>query len=254
MAYLFMFIAMVMFLSIFNEWNKLTTILLIVFTTLIGFTQLNSLENPTYGFMIVPIIYLFLNFTFANIKKIEALKWKFIFPLVLTAIFLIPTGIQINFNEYVLELSSLSSLFLIGFGTLIIPIAGFIVKIVAKPFQIVNKDQLEHAVVILLVGIGMFVSSFFASYFGVYLFAFGFLVSTFYQNNTYQNTVGFILLFSSLDLFLSLARIDVLDLSLGKSAEGLLFGAALYLLMKSMLSARKYKPIAIGVALLLVVL
>ena len=124
MAYLFMFIAMVMFLSIFNEWNKLTTILLIVFTTLIGFTQLNSLENPTYGFMIVPIIYLFLNFTFANIKKIEALKWKFIFPLVLTAIFLIPTGIQINFNEYVLELSSLSSLFLIGFGTLIIPIAG----------------------------------------------------------------------------------------------------------------------------------
>ncbi|MDP4684598.1 MAG: hypothetical protein NWS40_07920 [Crocinitomicaceae bacterium] len=254
MAYLFMFIAMVMFLSIFNEWNKLTTILLIVFTTLIGFTQLNSLENPTYGFMIVPIIYLFLNFAFANIKKIEALKWKFIFPLVLTAIFLIPTGIQINFNEYVLELSSLSSLFLIGFGTLIIPIAGFIVKIVAKPFQIVNKDQLEHAVVILLVGIGMFVSSFFASYFGVYLFAFGFLVSTFYQNNTYQNTVGFILLFSSLDLFLSLARIDVLDLSLGKSAEGLLFGAALYLLMKSMLSARKYKPIAIGVALLLVVL
>jgi polyisoprenoid-binding protein YceI len=254
MAYLFMFIAMVMFLSIFYVWNKLTTILLIVFTTLIGFTQLNSLENPTYGFMILPIIYLFLNFAFANIKKIEALKWKFIFPLVLTAIFLIPTGIQINFNEYVLELSSLSSLFLIGFGNLIIPIAGLKVKIVAKPFQIVNKDQLEHAVVILLVGIGMFISSFFASYFGVYLFAFGFLVSTFYQNNTYQNTVGFILLFSSLNLFLSLARIDVLDLSLGKSAEGLLFGAALYLLMKSMLSARQYKPIAIGFAFLLVVL
>lgn len=254
MAYLFMFIAMVMFLSIFNEWNKLTTILLIVFTTLIGFTQLNSLEKPTYGFMIVPIIYLFLNFAFANIKKIEALKWKFIFPLVLTAIFLIAAGIQINFNEYVLELSSLSSLFLIGFGALIIPIAGLKVKIVAKPFQIVNKDQLEHAVVILLVGIGMFISSFFASYFGVYLFAFGFLVSTFYQNNTYQNTVGFILLFSCLNLFLSLAGFNVLDLSLGKSAEGLLFGAALYLLMKSMLSARKYKRIAIGVALLLVVL
>jgi len=254
MAYLFIFIAIAFFLSFFNEWNKSTTILSLVFLMLIGFGQLNNLDKPVYGFLILPFVYLLLNFVFANLKKLETLTWKFLFPLVLTLVFIIPTGYKINFNEYVLDLSALSSLFIIGFGAMVIPIARLKVKIVAKPFDLQNIHQLEHAVVILLAGIGIFISSFFASYFGVCLFAFGFLASTFYHNNTYQNIVGFILLFSSLNFFLSLAGIDVLDLSLGKSAEGLLFGAALYLLMKSMLSARQYKPIAISVALLLVVL
>lgn len=254
MAYLFIFIAMAMFLSVYREWNKLTTILTLVFTTLIGFVQLNSLEKPVFGFMVLPVLYLLLNFAFASIKKIESLNWKFIFPIASILLFLIPSGIQINFNEYILELSSLSSLFIIGFGSMIIPIARLKVKIIAKPFDILNKDQLEHSVVLLLAGIGIFISSFFASYFGVYLFAFGFLASTFYHNNSYQNTLGFILLFSSLNLLMSLVGIDVLDLSLGKSAEGLLFGAALFLLMKSMLSARSYKPLATGIAFLLLVL
>jgi polyisoprenoid-binding protein YceI len=252
MAYLFIFIAIAAFLFVFKDWSKLTTILTLGFSILIGFAQLNTLENPAFGFLILPIVYLFLNFALANFKKIEALKWDFIFPVVLVIIFLIPTGIQINSNEYVLELSSLSSLFVIGFGTMIIPIARLKVKILAKPFDILNNDQLEHAVLLLLVGIGIFISSFFAISFGVYLFALGFLASTLFQNNSYQNTVGFILLFSALNLFFDLSGIDVLDLSLGKSAEGLLFGAALYLLMKSMWTARKYKVLAIGVSILLI--
>jgi polyisoprenoid-binding protein YceI len=254
MAYLFILIAIATLLSTIKEWSKLTTILILVFAILIGFAHLNSLEKPTYGFMIIPILYLFLNFAISNFKKIESLKWKFVFPLFLSILFLIPTGIQINFNEYVLELSSLSNLFVIGFGTMIIPIARLKVKIVAKPFDILDNDQFEHAVVLLLVGIGIFISSFFASYVGVYLFAFGFLASTFFYRNSYQNTVGFILLFSTLSLFLGLIEIDVLDLSLGKSAEGLLFGAALYLLTKSMFSARRYKPFAIGFTFVLIVL
>ena len=253
MAYLFILIAIATLFSSIKEWSKLTTILILVFAILIGFAHLNSLEKPIYGFMIIPILYLLLNFALANFKKIETLKLKFILPLLLSILFIIPTGIQINFNEYALELSSMSSLFVIGFGTMIIPIARLKVKLFTKPFDILNNDQLEHAVVLLLVGIGIFISSFFASYVGVYLFALGFLASTFFYSNSYQNTVGFILVFSTLSLFFGLTEIDVLDLSLGKSAEGLLFGTALYLLMKSMLTARKYKPLAIGVSFLLIV-
>jgi polyisoprenoid-binding protein YceI len=253
MAYLFIIIAIATLLSAIKEWSKLTTILTLGFSILIGFTQLNTLENPAFGFLILPIVYLLLNFALASFNKIETLKWKFIVPIVLCILFLIPTGIQINLNEYVLELSSLSSLFVIGFGTMIIPIARLKVKLITKPFDILNNDQLEHAVVMLLVGIGIFISSFFASYVGVYLFAFGFLASTFFHSNSYQNIVGFIFLFSTLSLFFGLAGIDVLDLSLGKSAEGLLFGAALYLLTKSMMTARKYKTLAISISFILVV-
>ena len=254
MAYLYIILAFITLFASTKGWSKLSSILMLVFVGLIGFSQLNNLDEPTYGFLISPIIYLLMNFTLANWNKAESLKWKFLFPTGLSVLFLIPIGIQINYNEYVIELSSFSSVFIILFGTLVIPIAKLKVQIISKPFDLLNTQQLENAVVILLAGIGIFISSLFASYFGVYLFAFGLLASTFYYNNTYQNTVVFILLFSALSFFFSMSGIDVLDLSLGKSAEGLLFGGALYLLTQSMISARKFKIAATGLTIFLIVL
>jgi len=56
-----------------------------------------------------------------------------------------------------------------------------------------------------------------------------------------------------LNLFIALSGIDVLDLSLAKSAEGLLMGGALVLLSQSMMSARKYSFLATSITVFLLV-
>lgn len=254
MEFVFILIALGSLVLIKKESSIFNSLIALFFISALGILQIQSLEKPNYNFLILPLGYLFINLFLTKLNKLEAFQWRFLLPIFLTGILLIPLNNQVVFDEYIIDISDLSSIMIVFFGAFIIPVAHLKTKLIGKLFDIENTLQLENAVVLVLAAIGIFISNFFISTFGVYLLGVGFLSTTYYYKNSFQNTVIFILLFSSLNLFFKITGNDVLDLSLGKSAEGLLFGGALFLLLQSMGSARKYGTLAYILSLFLTVL
>lgn len=167
---------------------------------------------------------------------------KTLLPLLALPIFLLVEKPMV-YGEYSISFGAISVLSFIALGFLVPYIVDLKTKIISKIF---GQEQKELAVAIgpVLLGVLLFSASFFHSIAGGFLVSLGLWSNVLLNKGQGKNLALFSLGILLVHPFLSIGKIDVVDLTLGKSIEGLLFGAFAVLFVGRMLKAKKLTTFA----------
>jgi len=230
-------------LSIIQKRNELRDIVIFLTTVSTSLLMLENTQSDDKNTLLSTIIisFLSLNFLISRSKRIKALRFSFIIPAVLSFIFLSAGKTDFQFNNYDFQFSQYPILLLPVIGTLILPLAELKAKFFKKFMSEEIVENLERSVVLFLVGFSVFIGSFFASNFGIFLIAIGLLSNLFYADEKYKN-VGISLLFLSLiAFFMKQVNLETVDLSLGKTIEGIFIGAMSVLFISAVSKVERYR-------------
>jgi polyisoprenoid-binding protein YceI len=198
------------------------------------------------------ILFLSLNFVLSRLKMLQEIKFSWIIPILLSVGSFAFISTNYSFNGYDFTVNSIPLLALPIVGTLIIPLARLKSKLLSSWIGLTNTEELEQVFVVFFVGFSAFLGSFFASDFGILCVALGFLAHSFYRNDRFKN-VGVVLLLLSLShFFASLAELETVELTLGKTLEGIFFGAFAVLFLYVLASSKKHLIAALTFGLLIV--
>lgn len=212
-----------------------------------GATSLISSELKTderTGLLqIMVFVYLLFNFLLSRVEVLRNIKFG-VYGTALSSFMLFTIG-SARFSLYEFEFSYFS------FGIWILPILGTLVYVGSELLsgmfsQFVGfetRNSFQQLSQVFLVSIVAFLGFFFASYFGLFLVAIGYISSSFYREEHTPN-IGFSLLTLALVPFISsLVGIETIDISLGKNLFGLFAGfSGVWFLF--ILSQSKINPIA----------
>ncbi len=128
---------------------------------------------------------------------------------------------NITVQDYTFKIGPIH-LVLILYGGLINVLSVLKYKILNRFVKHIDKEDTHLAFQLIFLGIGVYVGSFFASFFGVLLIALGATVSSF-QTRDFKISL-FTLTYSIFAIFIVKQNIEVIDLSLGKILFGFVLG------------------------------
>ena len=198
------------------------------------------------------ILFLSLNFVLSRLKKSQEIKFSWVIPILLAIGSFAFITTNYTFNGYDFSMNSIPMLSLPIIGALIIPAAVLKSRLLKSWIGLTNTEELEQVFVVFFVGFSAFLGSFFASDFGVLCVALGFLAHSFYRNDRFRNVGIALLLLSLSHFFASLAELETVELTLGKTLEGIFFGAFAVLFLHVLASSKKHLTVALSLGLFLV--
>ena len=192
---------------------------------------------------IMVFAFLVFNFLLSRVEVLRNIKFG-VYGTALSTLMLLTVG-RASFSLYDFEFSYF------GMGLWILPILGTLVYVGSELLsgmfsQFVGfetRASFQQLSQVFLVSVVAFIGFFFASYFGLFLIAIGYIASSFYREDHTPN-IGFSLLTLALIPFIStLVGIETIDISLGKNLFGLFAGfSGVWFLF--ILSQSKINPIA----------
>lgn len=198
------------------------------------------------------ILFLSLNFVLSRLKSVQEIKFSWIIPILLAVGSFAFISTNYSFNGYDFTVNSIPLLALPIIGVLIIPLARLKSRLLSSWIGLNKTEELEQVFVVFFVGFSAFLGSFFASDFGILCIALGFLAYSFYRNDSFKN-VGIALLLLSLNhFFASVSELEMVELTLGKTLEGIFFGAFAVLFLHVLAASKKHLTVALTLGLLLV--
>ena len=249
----FLLIGVVSFVAFLKDSLRLTNfnLLLILMAVTVLISSEIANEESKSVFTWVSIGYLALLVVLSFIEKINKSKLKVLLPTVVSAVFLF-IGNTIEYNEYVLSVRTLPIFGLILFGAMAPEISRFAGRLINKVFS-VDKQSIEITLMLFFVGFSSFIGSFFACYFGVFLITLGFAGNVFVYQGRNKHVLLSLVLLSSIGVIAQGAEIDLVDLTLGKTMEGLFFGAFAFFLVHIISISKKTSILLTGAVLFLAV-
>jgi polyisoprenoid-binding protein YceI len=192
---------------------------------------------------IMVFAFLVFNFLLSRVEVLRNIKFG-VYGTALSTLMLLTVG-RASFSLYDFEFSYFNM------GLWILPILGTLVYVGSELLsgmfsQFVGfetRASFQQLSQVFLVSVVAFIGFFFASYFGLFLIAIGYIASSFYREDHTPN-IGFSLLTLALIPFIStLVGIETIDISLGKNLFGLFAGfSGVWFLF--ILSQSKINPIA----------
>lgn len=199
----------------------------------------------------VIICFISLNFVLSRFNKVLNFKWNWLIPLCLSASFLFLGKDIFTYNLYDFSFQSLPILSLPILGILAFPLAKMKSGFVSKFLKIEDADALTNVVLLFFIGVFAFIGSFFASNFGIFLIALGYISQSFYRSDNSKNTGIALLFLAFIHHFSQIVSLESVDLSLGKTIEGLFLGVFIVGMLYFVSKAKTYKTASIIVGLTL---
>ncbi len=204
--------------------QDIITFLLVIGSTLLMVKHLSPIESTNQIAMIV-ISFVALNFGLSRIESLKSQKWSFIVPVVSTFALLLVGNTTMTYAEYDFSFGQLPILLLPVFGALILPLAQLKAKLIGKWFSLNDATGIEKSFIILLIGLLAFIGMFFASGFGLFLITIGFSAQFFFQKTKDENALMSLLSLTLIHFFIQFVPTETVELTLGKTIEGVLIGA-----------------------------
>lgn len=183
--------------------------------------------------------FLSLTFVLSFFNRLNGLL-KHVLPVVLLPIFVVVDQ-PLVYGEYAVSFSSYSTLLFIGLGYLLPQMINLKSLAVTRILG-VEKNDVSLTVGPAILGIVLFAATFFHSTAGLFLVSIGLWAGVLLHKGQGKNLALFSLGMLMVHPFLSMANLDAIDLTLGKTIEGLLFGAFSVLFVIKM-STRSSKQI-----------
>jgi len=204
--------------------QDIITFLLVIGSTILVVKHLTPVESTSRIAMIL-ISYVAFNFGLSRIESLKTKKWSVLIPVVSAFALVFIGNSTATYAEYDFSFNQLPILLLPVFGALILPLAQLKATLIGKWFSLNDTNGIEKSVVILLMGLLAFIGMFFASGFGLFLIAIGFSAQFFFQKMKDENALISLLSLTLIHFFIQYVPTETVELTLGKTLEGVLIGA-----------------------------
>lgn len=239
--YVFLLIGIAAFVLHVRKREDLNDVLAYLFALSITFLMKEGLENSGQRDLLIYTLIGMISFGFLISRTKWAIenKWSWLLPLLIAIVPIWLGKKEFSYNNYQFSLDG-PVFALVFLGTILELIAEYKSKFVVKFLGISDAHRMKGAMSLLLTGFAVFVGSFFASFFGVFMVGIGVLLSSFFTAKKDDNFAISLLLISLASYFLQLVGLDTIDLTLGKVLEGMFFGAFAVVVIKSTTEAKKY--------------
>lgn len=199
------------------------------------------------------LLYLSINFLFSRFNRVRVHKLNFLIPLFSSFLLLFIGRSTFGYNQYDFSFSHAPIVILVIFGSMIFAIARFKRYILSMILGEKVSKSIEQSFFLFLIGFSVFIGSFVASNFGVFLISMGLIAQSFFQTENKNNYGISILLISLTHYFAVAVQTDVVDLSLGKTVEGIFIGVFAVLFLNTISTIIKNRGILLIGATALVV-
>ena len=195
------------------------------------------------------IVLLFvIGFALGSLKKGKEIYKQMVLTALCTLPLLISWSKTISIQDYTMNISAIH-LGLIIFGSLIYYLSSLKYAVFTFVFKQTDPQLSHFTFQIILAGLGVYIGSFFASYFGVFLVGSGATVSAFlYKDYRISILLMGYFLFGS---FITLNHIETLDFSLGKMFFGFILGVFFILLPNALNSVEQKRVLKFILPILL---
>ena len=244
LAYCFLALTVFVFGVIYFIKQSLYDFSFLLFTigavTLFNYT---ATKEVNVNFNVGSIGLLALAFLIGNFKSSKGIYKQLLLPILCVLPVVISWAQSFSIQDYTFNIGSIH-LALIVYGACIHLLSQWKFNVTVYFFKNINKENAQLAIQIALVSFGIYLGSFFATFFGVFLVGLGAAVSSF-QNKNYRLPI-FIMVYAIFASFIEIQHIDTVDFSLGKIVFGFLIGAYFVLFfnaINSSASSRFFKLI-----------
>lgn len=204
--------------------QDIITFLLVIGSTLLMVKHLSPVESTSEIAMII-ISFVAFNFGLSRIEALKLRKWSFIIPIVSAFALIFIGNSTVTYSEYDFSFNQLPILLLPVLGSIILPMAQLKATLIGKWFSLNDTSGIQKSVVILIIGLLAFIGMFFASGFGLFLITIGFSAQFFFQNEKDENALISLLSLTLVHFFVQYVPTEMVELTLGKTLEGVLIGA-----------------------------
>jgi polyisoprenoid-binding protein YceI len=194
------------------------------------------------------------HFIFSKWQKISENIYVYLLPVLASFGIYFAFPIAYTFNGYVLEMRSVELAILVSYGALIPSLITWLETFVSARFGIENKLNIRQMGYLLFIGFGVFLGSFFASNFGVLLFSIAVVSGSFYRKEENFSPAIALFLVALMHHFMQLANLEFIDLSLGKTLEGIFFGGFSVMVLHVFSTSTKHKRSAVFIPLFTVLI
>lgn len=179
-------------------------------------------SNSNTLLYLVTITFLTLNFGLSFFSKVNGLLKHFL-PLVMLPIFVFVDQ-PLVYGEYSVSFGTFNSLLFIALGYFVPQMINLKYRAVSQLF-VVDRNDVLLAIGPVILGVMLFAATFFHSTAGLFLVTIGLWAGVLLHHGQGKNLALFSLGILLVHPFISLGNIDTVDITLGKTIEGLLFGA-----------------------------
>jgi polyisoprenoid-binding protein YceI len=179
---------------------------------------------------------LLVSFLITGLKKIKVTTKELIVLLFCGLTILINWDSSVTIQDYTFNIGFIH-LFLIILGAATHLLTSFKIKILNKFYPNFDQAALQLSLNTLTIAIAIYLGSFFASFFGVFLVGVGGIASAFHNRN-FQFPL-FLLGYSILAYFIEFQNIETVDFSMGKILLGFLLGVFFILIYKTFNNSEK---------------
>ena len=216
--------------------KKISIFLAVVFT---GIFLSYSIEEEIVRnyFMVLTFAILGLNLILSRFRWFSTSIMS-LFPTLASLAFLYLIQFEtITFQDSLIPWLGIKLFALAAFGILIFPLSFFISRQLKDFFGFHSCLPLTRVFEVLLIALGMFISMLLMNSLGVFIFALGYAIQSFYRKRVFDHRVFSILAFAIISSLAQSGEIQEINLLYGKSILGLLIGGAAAALMQITIGA-----------------
>jgi polyisoprenoid-binding protein YceI len=181
----------------------------------------STLKGEHIAFVIAAISVFIINFLIGSYIASKDIYKQLLAVVICSIPILLSWSVTISIQDYEFNIGPMH-LILIFYGGLINAMSVLMFKIINRFIKNIDDENAYFTLQLIFLGIGIFIGSFFASYFGVLLIAIGATATAFYTRDFRFSlfTLSYIIFAS----FISKQHIVTIDLSLGKILFGFIVG------------------------------
>lgn len=222
MLYFFLILGLSAFIASIRSFDRIVSTLYLLFSIgVIFFLSANILEVESSQ-KLTFVLSAMISFSFLlSFWKSESNFLGFLSLLLPSILLFFVWDYPISVGDYSFNLG-LTHIFLVVFGASIPLLSGMKTKVIAGIFKIEDRSSLQFSFELFLLGFGIFIASFFASYIGVLFLSLGILMASFRNNN--YSLVNLSLIYGLATTLLNLGNVTTIDFTLGKVVFGFFAG------------------------------
>jgi polyisoprenoid-binding protein YceI len=184
--------------------------------------NVTGVKDINVNFALVSMGILLLAFFIGNASRLKVLFKQLLLTILCVLPLIISWSQSFTIQDYTFNIGPIH-LALVVFGALIYTMSQLKLVVLINIYKGADAKHLEMAMQIMLSAIGIYIGSFFASYFGVFLVGLGATVSSFLHKD-FRLPI-FVLTYALFASYIQIQPIEAVDFSLGKIVFGFLIGA-----------------------------
>ena len=230
-TFIYIILCLVFALSIFTfvsgktDIKRVNGVLLSVAATLILIDQFQE-DERLFKLQVLLVSYVLLHFFLSRTEFFKKLHFGFL-GVALTSLFFLLIGSDVfHYNQFDISFSSWNIWILPFIGASIWYACDFVATLFSQFVGFETRNSIEQVNLLFFFAISLFIGSFLASSFGVYIIGISALASSFYRKEETSNIAFSFLLISTLPFFSKMIGLQSVDLLVAKNIEGLCLGIA----------------------------